>query len=85
LGLVAIFGNTFLEVELLTTGGFTALSTKGIASLLSMSLYRIFTFPISYLLLFVLTTTAILQVKYLNKALARFSSTVTPPSPPTQY
>jgi len=50
-----------------------------------MSLYLIFTFPISYLLLFVLTTTAILQVKYLNKALARFSSTVPSPSPPTQY
>jgi hypothetical protein len=59
-------------------GGFTVLSTKGVSSLLSMSLYLVFTFPISYLLLFVLATTAILQVKYLNNALARFSSTVHP-------
>lgn len=63
---------------LLRLGGFTALSTKGISSLLSLSLYHIFTFPIAYLLLFILTATAILQVKYLNKALARFSSTVPP-------
>lgn len=57
-------------------GGFTALSTKGVSSLISLELYRIFTFPVAYLLLFVLLGTAVLQVKYLNKALARFSSTV---------
>ena len=60
-------------------GGFTALSTKGVSSLISLELYRIFTFPVAYLLLFVLLGTAVLQVKYLNKALARFSSTVPPP------
>jgi Magnesium transporter NIPA len=77
LGLVAIFGTVFpIETNV---GGFTALSTKGISSLLSLSFYRIFTFPITYLLLFVLISTAILQVKYLNKALARFSSTVSSP------
>ena len=88
LGLVAIFGINPLFLALRTEidiGGFTALSTKGISSLLSMSLYRIFTFPISYLLFFVLSTTAVLQVKYLNKALARFSSTVQSPPPPSPF
>lgn len=61
-------------------GGFTALSTKGVSSLISLELYRIFTFPVTYLLTFVLLLTAVLQVKYLNKALARFSSTVRFPS-----
>jgi Magnesium transporter NIPA len=56
------------------------LSTKGVSSLISLELYRIFTFPVAYLLLFVLLGTAVLQVKYLNKALARFSSTVPTPS-----
>ncbi len=61
-------------------GGFTALSTKGVSSLISLELYRIFTFPVAYLLTFVLLLTAVLQIKYLNKALARFSSTVRSPS-----
>ncbi|MCJ1314378.1 hypothetical protein MMC25_008060 [Agyrium rufum] len=63
LGLVGLFG------------GYTALSTKGIASLLSDSLWRVLTFPITYLLLLILVSTAILQIRYVNKALQRFSST----------
>ena len=56
-------------------GGYTALSTKGIASLLSDTLWRALTFPITYLLLFVLIATALLQIRYVNKALQRFDST----------
>lgn len=63
LGLVGLFG------------GYTALSTKGIASLLSDTLWRALTFPITYLLVFVLVVTALLQIRYVNRALQRFDST----------
>lgn len=57
------------------TGGYTALSTKGVASLLSNTIWRAITFPITYVLIVILVTTAILQIKYLNRALSRFDST----------
>ncbi|KAL2053424.1 hypothetical protein ABVK25_006418 [Lepraria finkii] len=63
LGLVALFG------------GYTALSTKGVASLLSDTLWRALTFPITYLLVFILVVTALLQIRYINCALQRFDST----------
>ncbi|GAA5801296.1 hypothetical protein HPULCUR_006742 [Helicostylum pulchrum] len=63
LGLVAIYG------------GYTVLSTKSVASLLSLTFFKMFAYPVSYLLIFVLIVTAILQIKYLNKALQRFDST----------
>ena len=63
LGLVGLFG------------GYTALSTKGVASLLSYRLWRTLTFPITYLLVAILVVTAILQIKYVNRALQRFDST----------
>ncbi|CUS10058.1 unnamed protein product [Tuber aestivum] len=63
LGLVGLFG------------GYTVLSTKGISSLLSSYFYRIFTYGIAYPFAIVLVTTAILQVKYVNRALQRFDST----------
>ncbi|KAI4737768.1 DUF803-domain-containing protein [Aureobasidium sp. EXF-12298] len=63
LGLVGLFG------------GYTALSTKGVASLLSNTIWHVVTFPITYLLVAVLVTTAILQIKYLNRALQHFDST----------
>ncbi|KAL8725427.1 MAG: hypothetical protein Q9166_007359 [cf. Caloplaca sp. 2 TL-2023] len=63
LGLVGLFG------------GYTALSTKGIASLLSDTLWRTFTFPITYLLLAVLVGSAVLQIRHVNRALQRFDST----------
>lgn len=56
-------------------GGYTVLSTKGISSLISSSFYHIFQYPIAYLFTFVLATTAILQIKYINRALKRFDST----------
>ncbi|KAJ5775496.1 uncharacterized protein N7511_000507 [Penicillium nucicola] len=62
-GLVALFG------------GYTALSTKGVSSLLSGSLWHIITFPITYVLVFVLISSALMQIRYINRALQRFDST----------
>ncbi|KAL8695930.1 MAG: hypothetical protein Q9201_007900, partial [Fulgogasparrea decipioides] len=63
LGLVGLFG------------GYTALSTKGVASLLSYTLWRTLTFPITYLLLVILIGSAVMQIRYVNRALQRFDST----------
>ncbi|ORX82953.1 DUF803-domain-containing protein [Basidiobolus meristosporus CBS 931.73] len=63
LGLVALFG------------AYTVLATKAISSLLSFTLIVIFSYPLTYLMLFVLISTAVLQIKYLNKSLQRFDST----------
>ena len=63
LGLVGLFG------------GYTALSTKGVASLLSDTLWRTLTFPVTYLLIFILVGTALMQIRYINRALQRFDST----------
>ncbi|OCK79681.1 DUF803-domain-containing protein [Lepidopterella palustris CBS 459.81] len=63
LGLVGLFG------------GYTALSTKGVASLLSYTLWRAITFPIFYLLTAILIFTAVMQIKYINRALQRFDAT----------
>ncbi|KAL4946297.1 hypothetical protein BDV06DRAFT_182674 [Aspergillus oleicola] len=56
-------------------GGYTALSTKGVSSLLSFTLWHIITFPITYLLVFVLVFSALMQIRYINRALQRFDST----------
>ncbi|RYO77891.1 hypothetical protein DL766_000699 [Monosporascus sp. MC13-8B] len=63
LGLVGLFG------------GYTALTTKGVSSMLSSTLLKAFTTPVTYGLLFVLLVTAVMQVRYVNKALQRFDST----------
>ena len=63
LGLVGLFG------------GYTAISTKGVASLLSDTLWRTFTFPITYLIVTVLIVSAVMQIRYVNRALQRFNST----------
>ncbi|KAJ5345428.1 Magnesium transporter NIPA [Penicillium brevicompactum] len=62
-GLVALFG------------GYTALSTKGVSSLLSGTLWHVITFPVTYLLVFVLIFSALMQIRYINRALQRFDST----------
>lgn len=67
LGLVALFG------------GFTALSTKGVSSLLSILFYKALKYPIFWILVGILVSTAILQIRYLNQSLARFDSTVGDP------
>ncbi|KFY64694.1 hypothetical protein V496_03089 [Pseudogymnoascus sp. VKM F-4515 (FW-2607)] len=63
LGLVALFG------------AYTVLSTKGVSSMLSTSFWEAFTNPITYALAVVLIGTAVMQVKYINRALQRFDST----------
>ncbi|KAL1616020.1 hypothetical protein SLS54_008678 [Diplodia seriata] len=63
LGLVGLFG------------GYTALSTKGVASMLSYTLLHALTFPVTYLLVVILVFTAVMQIKYLNRALQRFDAT----------
>ncbi|KPM37619.1 hypothetical protein AK830_g8945 [Neonectria ditissima] len=63
LGLVGLFG------------GYTALATKGVSSMLSSTLWRAFTTPVTYLLILILLLTAIMQIRYVNKALQRFDST----------
>ncbi|KAL1872775.1 hypothetical protein VTK73DRAFT_1325 [Phialemonium thermophilum] len=63
LGLVGLFG------------GYTALATKGVSSMLSSTLLGAFTTPVTYALVLVLLSTAVMQVRYLNKALQRFEST----------
>ncbi|KIX94240.1 uncharacterized protein Z520_09950 [Fonsecaea multimorphosa CBS 102226] len=56
-------------------GGYTALSTKGVSSLLSVSLYKAFTFAIFYFLVLVLVASALMQIRYLNRALQNYDST----------
>lgn len=80
LGLVGLFGEFCRALvrwkQLLTwTGGYTALSTKGVASLLSYTLWRVITFPVFYLLVAILVGTAVMQIKYINRALQRFDAT----------
>ncbi|CAF9936326.1 MAG: hypothetical protein HETSPECPRED_010304 [Heterodermia speciosa] len=79
LGLVGLYGTLLLPdtvtVLIIDIGGYTALSTKGIASLLSYTLWHALTFPVTYLLVFILAVSALLQIRYVNRALQRFSST----------
>ncbi|KAI0389323.1 DUF803-domain-containing protein [Xylariaceae sp. FL0594] len=63
LGLVGLFG------------GYTALTTKGVSSMLSSTLLKAFATPVTYGLIIVLLGTAVMQVRYVNKALQRFDST----------
>ena len=51
------------------------MSTKGVSSILSFKLWHIITFPVSYLLGFVLVFSALMQIHYINRALQRFDST----------
>lgn len=59
----------------MNTGGYTALATKGVSSMLSSTLWRAFATPVTYVLIFILLGTAIMQIRYVNKALQRFDST----------
>ncbi|UNI16297.1 hypothetical protein JDV02_002740 [Purpureocillium takamizusanense] len=63
LGLVGLFG------------GYTALATKGVSSMLSSTLWRAFATPVTYVLVLILLVTAVMQIRYVNKALQRFDST----------
>jgi hypothetical protein len=57
-------------------GGYTVLSTKAMASLLSTIFLQAFEYPITWGLVAVLAGTSVAQVKYLNKALMTFQSKV---------
>jgi hypothetical protein len=59
-------------------GGYTVLSTKALSSLLSTIFVSVFKKPIGWILVAVLAGTSIMQVKYLNRALIRFESKVSP-------
>jgi magnesium transporter len=72
------YGNRTILIDLGVAGlfgGYTAISTKGIASLLSDTLWRTFIFPITYVLVIVLIVSAVMQIRYVNRALQRFDST----------
>jgi hypothetical protein len=43
--------------------------------MLSYTLFKALTFPVTYLLVAILILTAVMQIKYLNRALSRFDST----------
>lgn len=67
--------STIASTNQLFPGGYTALSTKGVSSMLSSTLFGAFATPVTYTLVFILLFTAIMQVRYVNKALQRFDST----------
>ncbi|RKP35506.1 magnesium transporter NIPA-domain-containing protein, partial [Dimargaris cristalligena] len=62
------------------SGGYTVLATKGVSSLLQLELILMFKHPITYLLLAVLLYSAVVQIRYLNRALQYFDSTVVIPT-----
>ena len=59
-------------------GGYTVLSTKALSSLLSTIFLDVFKQPVGWILVGVIAGTSIMQVKYLNRALIRFESKVSP-------
>ncbi|KAJ9134247.1 DUF803-domain-containing protein [Coniochaeta hoffmannii] len=72
------YGNRTILIDLGLVGllgGYTALSTKGVSSMLSSTFLGAFTTPVTYALVLVLIVTAIMQVRYVNRALQRFDST----------
>ncbi|KAI8341132.1 magnesium transporter NIPA-domain-containing protein [Chlamydoabsidia padenii] len=73
--------NIFVDLGIVAVyGAYTVLATKSLSSLLNLTLYKLFTYPISYILLVVLIFTAVMQIKYLNKALQRFDGVAVIPT-----
>ncbi|KAI8097498.1 magnesium transporter NIPA-domain-containing protein [Halteromyces radiatus] len=73
--------NIFVDLGIVAVyGAYTVLSTKSLSSLLNLTMYKLFTYPISYILLVVLIFTAVMQIKYLNKALQRFDGVAVIPT-----
>jgi drug/metabolite transporter (DMT)-like permease len=60
-------------------GAYTALSTKALSSMLSFTFARAFSHPVTYILIFIIATTAILQIFFLNRALQCFDATTVVP------
>lgn len=75
----AAWGGRFAAVDVgicAIFGGYTVLSTKAMASLLSTMFLQAFEYPVTWGLVVVLVGTSLAQVKYLNKALMTFQSKV---------
>ncbi|KAI9639504.1 magnesium transporter NIPA-domain-containing protein [Dioszegia hungarica] len=73
----AAWGGRFAAVDVgicAIFGGYTVLSTKAMASLLSTMFLQAFEYPVTWGLVVVLVGTSLAQVKYLNKALMTFQS-----------
>jgi hypothetical protein len=71
----------FVDVGLCALfGGFTALSTKALSTLLTLEWIEIFTEWITYPVILILAGTGVGQIRYLNRALMRFDSKVVIPS-----
>lgn len=60
-------------------GAYTALSTKALSSMLSFTFARAFSHPVTYILILIITITAILQILFLNRALQCFDATTVVP------
>ncbi|KAK4050000.1 hypothetical protein OIV83_003824 [Microbotryomycetes sp. JL201] len=76
------YGDRFVLIDLgicALSGGFTVLSTKAISSFLTLLFLDTFRYWITYPILAVLVTTALVQVNFINKALQRFESRVVIP------
>ncbi|KAI0200470.1 DUF803-domain-containing protein [Astrocystis sublimbata] len=72
------YGNKTILIDLSLVGlfgGYTVLTTKGVSSMLSSTLLKAFATPVTYGLVIILLGTAIMQVRYVNKALQNFDST----------
>jgi drug/metabolite transporter (DMT)-like permease len=79
-GNAASLSTLFYNISLAALlGAYTALSTKGLSSLLSFQFSKAVTLPITYILALVLIVTAVLQVFFLNRALKHFSATLVIP------
>ncbi|KAK4051476.1 hypothetical protein OIO90_004690 [Microbotryomycetes sp. JL221] len=71
------FGDRFVLIDLgicALSGGFTVLSTKAISSFLTLLFVDAFRYWITYPILLVLLSTALVQVNFINKALQRFEA-----------
>ncbi|KAI8929367.1 magnesium transporter NIPA-domain-containing protein [Entophlyctis helioformis] len=70
-------GRKYIFIDLIIVavfGGYTVLATKALSSLLKLSFVIMISHWITYLALFVLASTAVMQVQHLNRALSAFDS-----------
>ncbi|KAI8993151.1 magnesium transporter NIPA-domain-containing protein [Pilobolus umbonatus] len=71
----------FIELGLVALyGSYTVLATKGVSSMLNLTVYHMLRYLVTYILLFVLLGSAIMQLKYLNRALKYFEATTVIPT-----
>ncbi|KAJ8305607.1 hypothetical protein KUTeg_016152 [Tegillarca granosa] len=64
------------------TASFTVISAKAVSGMLQLSVagYSQFMYPMLYIMILVMTVTAVIQIKYLNLAMKNFNSTVVVPT-----